>query len=346
MPALTTFRRLQVGREATPGTLVPATRQIIGDGALNETAQKYFSPYPMGVRVDGGGAGTTLQRGTEFSVDTELTAEEILWPLLTGIEGGVTPTPGATGDEAAQTWVFAPPPTAGSADIIDTMTMEYLQSDGVTNFLVNRAGNCFTSGFTLNWAASQIATMNWTGMGRAREASPVPTAAIVPYPSRQPLASNFTTVSLDPTWAGLGTTPIVGTVEGGQVAVTTGLAAKYKMDGRETLDFSHVFPGLVTGTVQLTMELESQAAAELQHWRDNDLRYLRILQVGSVIDDTATSIRRSIRIDACIRLTDTPTFSDSDGEQVMQLNGALTFDTDPDQFLEITVINEITEASL
>lgn len=334
------FERVQIGREANHGVKVPATRQLIGNGTLLEAYEYYHSAYPMGKRATPGGAGIITQRGTNFTQETELTSQDILWPLLTGIKGGVVPTAG-TAPDTSQTWEFIPDLDTGDPEV-DSATVEFSESDGVTNHVVNVATYVMTSEFSLGWQAGQIATLNWSGFGRARQDGPL-TPALVPYTTRKPLLSTFTGFYADDTWADIGTNQLLAVVDAGELTVNTGLAPVYKMDQRPDLDFSLHRPGIVSGTLSLTLELAENATAEYEHWRNNDLRYFRIQTRGAEI---APSVYHQVTADLAVRLNAAPTFSENEGEIRMELNGELVYDFDSGNILRFEVINDVAAEDL
>src|SRR3990172_1865926 len=147
------FNRLQIGMEviSTKGTGVPATRQIIGDHTMAEEQDFYRSPYPAGVRSNVGGAGTITRKGVSIDINTELTAEEILWALETGVLGGVTPS---TVDVSARLWAFTPDITTG-VTTINTASVEMQRSDGVTAHYYGEAYYAMTQSFKIDWAFNQ-----------------------------------------------------------------------------------------------------------------------------------------------------------------------------------------------
>lgn len=305
------FNRLQVGMSVigTKGTAVPATRQLVGDHTLTEEGDMYRSQYPAGVRANLGGAGTFLRKGTAIDYNSDMTAEEILWFLQTGIKGGITPS---TVDTNAKLWTFTPELTT-AVTTIDTMTAEMARGDGTTNHYYGECAYVMTESFKLDWAFNQIGKLTAKLFGRARQTDTL-TAAIVPYPTREPLASNQLAVYWDTAWANLGNTALAGLVRSASLDVSTGYAPDYVLDGRTDVDFGLHKVGPLSAKLSITMEFDSVGAAKFALWRSNSLVYIRLHTTGSLIG--AVSALKFIRVDGAYRFVSAPVFS-NDGDQVL-----------------------------
>lgn len=90
--ALRAFSKLQLGIETpTPGTIVAASRVIMGQHDFIETEDFYRPDYPEASRANVGGSGSLVGKGMDVNIGSDLSAEEMLWALLTGVRGAVTP---------------------------------------------------------------------------------------------------------------------------------------------------------------------------------------------------------------------------------------------------------------
>lgn len=329
--AIKPFELVQAGREATKGTLVPATRKLVGNGLLKEVVERYFSEYPRGVRASVGDYGSVVMQGVEFEMETELTDNEVLWPLLLGIRGNVTPA----GAGADRTWTFTPQLTAEPT--IDTATLEFALSDGTTNHIYREAGYCMCSGFEMEWAFNQVAKLRWRGFGRARQTGS-PTAALTPYSTREPLVSALTTVYIDATGAGIGGTAVAAIVRSAKHTCETGFTPDWTLDGRADKDMvSHKW-GSLKGGLQLVLELNATAATEYANWRAGTKRFIRVKNTGSTIG----AGNRTVQVDGCYRLRSEPSVS-YDGEYaVLTFDFEAVYDSTWTKILEYLAINEIT----
>jgi hypothetical protein len=325
--ALVPLTRIAFGLESEPGTPATATAVIPATAEYEEQAEFYRPTHPYGVRVAGGGAGVIVARGSSLKVETELTAEEILWPLLTGL-GQATPA----GTEAPYTWTFAP--ALGAAPTVKTATAEVVRTDGVTNHYVAIAPYCITKGFSIEFSASEIATLSWEMEGLPRAAG-APSATAQPYGDRAPLPGALARVFVDDSWAALGTTQLVGSVRSGSVEVETGLALARTVDGRADLGPSHHVANMLAAKLSLVMELNETGAQHIQRYRNNSLAFVRVAFQGPPVGGQP----RSVTIDGCWRVAGSPKFQ-ADGEQVtIGLDLELVQDPTSGNALQVVVVN-------
>lgn len=327
--------KLQMGIEvvSTKGTLVPATRLIRANATLAEEADRYRSDYPQGIRANVGGAGSIMRRGITLGVETDLTPEEVLWPLMTGVLGSVTPTGGGT----AKTWVFTPE-LSTAVTTIQTATVEMLHSDGSTNHYYGESGYCMTSSFKMDWAFNQPAKLSWNMFGRARQTD-TPTGSLVPYTTREILVSNSLAYYLDTTWAGLGGTQKTIVLRSASFECTTGYAPDYTLDARTDADFVQHNVGRITAALSLVMEVNATGAAAFTNYRSNDIVYIRLKNTGSAISGGGNE---TVQIDGAYRFTTTPTFS-RDGDVVLvTYNLESVYDSTSGKTLEFTAINQLS----
>jgi len=106
------FREIwQIAKEATYGTIVPATRQLSGEssGHLNRTRANHEIRVSTGTRDNvRGNKPRAVTAGGAFSQAFD--ADEIIELFLAAIQGGVTPVTAL----GASTWVFTPSTTLDS----------------------------------------------------------------------------------------------------------------------------------------------------------------------------------------------------------------------------------------
>lgn len=326
--AIRPFEAVQIGKETVAGTRVAATRKLVGAGLLKEEVDRYYSSYPRGLRATVGGMGVTLRRGTVFTMETELNAEEILWPLSMGVKGGVTPV----GAGADKTWTFTP--TLNVLPTLDTATIEFAESDGSTNQIYTEAGYCLSTGFKCDWPLNGVAKLSWTGFGRARQTDTI-TPAMVPYPTREELVSPNLLVYADNTYAGMGGTLLSAVVRSATFECMTNHAPDYTADARADLDFTSVKFGNLAGKLSLVLELNATAATEFANWRANTQRYIRLKSTGNAIGAGF----KTVQIDGSYRVVGTPTFSVDGDFELMTLELEAVYDATGGKILEFVIIN-------
>lgn len=326
MPAIRSLRRFQIGYEATPGTPVAATVVVPGDGRVTENRVSYRPGYPDGVRATTGGAGIITQRGTQWQLQFDVTSVDLLPFAASGI---VNATPTGTGP---YTWVFTP--SIGNADpaTLKTLTIEFAESDGITNHLVNIAPYCVTQSIQIAAQNQGITTATASGFGRARQ-SGAPSTSAAPYAGRQLIPGMLWRVYADTSWSSMGGTLLANTVRQFQFTIMCGWEPDYTLSGRPDLDFSGVKPLPVSAQLQLTLELDAVAASRIQNWRDNALVYIRLR--------ASPSASNELTIDGCYRFNDDLSFSEDGDVVLVQFTADAVYDSSAQKIVEITAKNEV-----
>ena len=331
--AIRSLRKMQMGIESTKGTLVAATRVIVGEGHLIERRQRYRSSYPRGYRANVGGAGVLTKQWSEINVETELSAEQVLWPLMTGVKGAVS----GSNSNNAFTYTFTPQLTTGIITI-DTATVEFMQSDGSTNHYYGESGYALTESFKIDSTPDDIAKLSWKMFGRARQTD-TPTAALSAYTSLEELPGALLFVYLDTTWAGLGGTQLTGIQRAVSFECMTGLKPDFTSDGRADKDFSKHSVNPLSAKLSITWEFDSVGASRYANYRANDIVYIRLKWTGGTAGSAGT---KTVQIDGAYRFVDDPQFSYDEDQVLMAANLESVLDTTSSKTLEFTAINGLS----
>lgn len=303
--AIRPLTTLQQGIESTKGTIVAATRKRPGDWNFIEEQDFYREDYPAGLRANVGGAGVITRKGAIVEGETNLTPEDFLWPMLCGVEGGVTPA--TTDDE--ELWEFEPDLDTGN-ETINSSTFEWQESDGSTAHYYGEAGYGMCESFEINWAFNQPAKIRERWFARARQSSTM-TAALTPIPGRVPLIAPKLSIFLDSSWSGLGGTQLTAVNRSGSLKVNTGYAPNYTNDGRSDVDFVNHKTGLHTATLSLVLENNAAGAARFAEFRANSIVFVRLNFAGALI---GAGNPRMVQIDGAYRFVG-PTNRNNDGQQ-------------------------------
>lgn len=327
--AIQDLLRLSAGIEVTKGTIVPATVQLVGQPEWIEEVETYQSEYPDGYRVPSGGAGVVKRRGVIVKVASKLTAEDIMWPLNTGIRL-VTPV-NSSGD---YTSTFSPQLTT-AIPTIGTASLEYVESDGSTNHIARKVGYAMCDQFSIEWAMNEPAALNYQFFGRASQALASP-AAVVPYTSRygQELVTPLLSVYWDTAWSGLGGTQLT-VVRSGKFECMTGFAPDWKAAGRTDLDFYIHKVGKLTAKLQLVLELDAVGAAKFGQYRTNDVVFVRLSQLGN----TVAAVPRKVQIDGAWRFASTPKLGPDGPTRLVTVDLTNVRETVSNKSLEFVVVN-------
>ena len=318
------LRKVQVGFESAPGTLVAATQQLVGTFVLTEEIDRHFEENPRGVFVPVTAGGIDIRKGAILTGEQELTYEEILYPLQSGLLLDAVPT-----GIGPYVWQFLP--DWATVNALKALTVEYVIDDGSTQHYEREFGFGICRSFGFDFAFGEIARMRTEYFGRATQSSTF-TTSLTPLTGRSPVASNLLKVYVDDTWGGLGGTQVSTLVRSATLDIVTGRDPDYTLDGRSDLDMVGIRTGRATGTLSLVMEHTADAATEIGKWRAGSQRYIQLI----VTDGT-----KIIQIDFSGVYTSPPVFSQEDDIEIVTMELALEYDTTASEALDITVTNQI-----
>jgi hypothetical protein len=328
------FDLIQLGEEATKGTAVPATVQIPATISIDEQESHYRSDHPRSVRATRGGVGVVTRKGMTVGIETELSPQDILWPLHTGVLGNVTPA----GAGADKTWTFTPELTT-SALTVDSATVELVIGDGTTNHYAREFAHGLTRSMSIRWSEEDVATLSWEMFGQA-SAVTTPTAALTPYSARQQLVSQMLSVYRDGTWAGLGGTQVLGVVRSADFALTTGLEPKLTLEGRANRDMSGFkVTGPLAATLDLVLEFDSVGEARsYAAFRSNSNEFIRLATVGDVLGGS----NYQVRIDGSYRFASPPALQADGDLNLVGISLEAVYDETGTAQLEFVVVNDLS----
>jgi hypothetical protein len=273
------YKRLfQVGKETTPGTPVPATRKVYGTGSLTRNRAIHMVEEQTGTRAMSiGGKVRAVVAGGSFV--QSLSADEIIEPLLMGVQGSVTPT---TVDVSAKLWTFK-----ATGATIDTATVEWFdgqrdwQQTGVNVDTISIAGKVDTdTTVTVGFFGREMVTNTQTPALADR------TIDIIEGWETQ--------LFIDALGATPGTTNIPGTLLDWKVDFSNNMMRKYFADN--TTATGAVILGKIGLKVELTLEADAAALAEYTN-RETAVQRLIRLQFGNNILIGSTTAKKLVSID-------------------------------------------------
>ena len=285
---------IQVGKEATRGTLVNAARLVVAnDATLSDLAEMHqFENQLAGVAVRTIRSPVQVGAGSELKVMHPLDFEQALLPFMGGMRGAVV---GAVLDTSAYTWTFTPPVAADP--LPDTWTVEVVEDD-FANEDEFEFGYGIVTEIEVKGGADQVAEISYSMMGRAVKTGTKTPALTLPT-DIHPAANMLWAVHVDGAWAGLGTTQIVGQVVDFTWKWSDYLFPRYTLDGRADLDFpQYGFKGDRVADLTMTVFVDTNngfADAELVHKKAGTGRAIRLgLDTGVVIGGTTATRRMHI----------------------------------------------------
>lgn len=322
------LRKLQLGFEGTAGTLVAATKKLVGESSYTPNIKRIFEEYPRGERAMVTGGGFSVMKGSTIEHEGPITYEEILYPLLSGLHNDAVPL-----GSGPYTWEITPVLTGQAS--IKTLTAEFDIDDGSSLHYEREAGYFHCTEFEITIEPNEDAKIKWTMEGRAEQASTM-TTALTPITGRTVVPSNLFKLWIDASGGTIGTTAKLQTLRSVKIKVTTGVKGDFTLDGRTDLDLTGLQSQMLKGEVELTLEHNANAATEIGIWRtDGGVRLIRLKADNGL----ATTANKAITFDMGAVYTDDPEFSEEDGIELVTMKAALEYDSGLTTAFLATVIN-------
>lgn len=294
--AIKALTRVQVGKETTRGTAVAATRRLVLTEATYRRIeeQEQFEGEMNGLLVRTTRPPLAVRNGTELEIAFPLDFEQILFPLLAGVKGGVTPTQPGTGD--AELWTFTPGVSADPAP--DAYTLEFDERSGA-DAAGMEAPYGIVSEIVIAASFEGVPTVNVSLF--AQKTTDGSSTGSIALPTLNKAAGPLWAAYFDDAWADLGDTQVTGQIYGFSATIRTGLSAGFYMDGRSTLDFTRyeVGPRMVDLTLDVTHDPASAALiqSEEAHKSAGTTRFVRLQVDGPAFDSPDNALAHFVRLD-------------------------------------------------
>lgn len=342
MARSTVAQRVQIGLEATPGTVVPANKSLGSlSFALSPSVEtNEFRPkgmkYPTIVNAN--------KEWAEGDLDGTPTYEEVVYPLSSVFSEATVAEvmDGATATGAYQ-WQFSP--KSQGADDPQTFTVQ--TGDAVQ---CEQTAHVLVTDFNLDFSRDENA-LGGTAIGTRLDKDATLTASPDPVSDDlTPIQPGQVCIYMADTQAELS----VGGVSDSTKRFGTVLHANPSIGGRFnpvwylncTLDSFATFVEAPEPTFEVDFLTEANDAgmAFLDQFRAGQTKFLRIEATGPVIYEGATTaedVRMLFRWDFAVKVNEPGDMSDEDG--VYAINPTLTVVHDPewDRATQVTVINTV-----
>lgn len=328
MPRDAVNEKVQIGVEATPGTLVAATRRL---NALSFEAGVEFDAdefRPTGSKFPT--LVTPTKEWTAFDVAGRVTYDEIVYPA-SSVFGTATVTPGSGPDAGTSSWRFV----AGSGS--DTTPKTFTVEEGQTD-RAHRAGRVTLESLGFTFDRNNAPELSGSAFGLALEDGITLTAAGVTDTPPVPVQIGEVTVYLDATAGAIGTTKLGGLFD---VELELGDRANPVWLIDAALDsFAGVAEGETMGEGSMTLEASAAGMAHLATARAGATRFLRIEAIGPNI--AATSVPHRFRLDAAVKIADVDDFGEQDGRRTIGYSFTVVRDGTLGHGMALEVRNALT----
>lgn len=320
------LERVQIGKEATRGTAVAATKRMGGLSILPKPELDTLQPNLVGSKL-GLATGGVQKEWTSATIEGDPTYSELAYLFASLITAPVS-TIVAAGPAYKHVFTMAD----SDPDNPHTYTVEAGSATRALKFthgLVNEL-DLKLSHKGIECKGAMIGQKLTDGI--------ILTAAV---PVLDPVALTASAVDLfiDTTGAGIGATQ-----------VTRNYAAEFSIKNR----YGTVWPNLSSAAsfadyvelrpnigIKLKLEADTYGMGKLADLRAGNRLFTRMKVTGPVIAATAYTFQ----LDACVVLTGVTDYGDDDGVTVLGLEGMVAFDTAWAKGLEVSITNLLTAIS-
>ena len=325
MPGVKALRKIQIGRESTAGTAVPATEIWRGEGTGEDQRTVVFPAEDVGYLSGTNRSYTPRVYGAIDLASTPATFEQL--PHI--LEGGVSAV-SATADGSGYIRVYPFPTTA--ANTIKTYTIE-----AGDNQQAEEMEYSFVESFSLEGRVGEA--WNMTAAWRGRQWTPTTYTGALSLVAVEEMLFSKSKLYIDSASDAFGTTVKSDTLLAANLAATSGIMPVFTANGE--LYFSFVKTVMPEVVLTITFEHDGTATAEKAAWRAGTARNIRLLCEGSALGTPGGFTKKSALIDLSGKWEAFAAIADENGNDTITGTFRARYDTTAAHFATITVVNEI-----
>jgi len=328
------FYKVQSYKEVTRGTAAAATAKLmayhlrpkVGDRSIVQPVEDRGSKFGA---FRGFSVRKQADMGNLETGDSGLTFEDVLYPLLMAVKGGVTPTtPDPTNAASGRLWTFTP--TSGSADNPDTFTIEW--GDDVQAW---ESEYCFGTGLTISGRVNEAWALSMPMVGRQHTAGEF-TGALSDR-TVESVITNLSKLYMDDSGGTIGTTQISSAFVGFEWNLGDHFYPVFTGDGNyyfTTHAEKKVFPKL---NLDIIVDSTTKALITTKYTTPT-VQLVRVDGLGTLIGGT---IYNRVQIDGAYRIMDISSLEEEDGLSRVRMSLAAEYDSTYAKMYEISAQNTI-----
>lgn len=329
MPGSKALRKIQLGREATPGTAVAATTLWRGLGVPEDLREAVDVEEDIGIM---GGA----DRSYIASVDAQFELESVpatFEQIFHIFEGGIKLVGTGVADGAGSGKIYAYTFPTTVKNTIKTYTIE-----GGDDQQAEEMEYSFVSEFGLEGAAKEALMMTATWKGR--QITNTTFTGAISVPTVEDIIFNKGKLYIDAIGGTIGTTLISNSFLSMSLSCVTGWQAVSTADGN--LYFSLVKSVKPELTCEITFEHDATAVAEKTNWRALTSRLIRIQFEGTALASPGTAYTyKTLRLDMAGRWSNFDKLGEQDGNDILTGTFSSRYNPTAGYMATFTVVNEI-----
>lgn len=324
----------QIGREAVPGTAVPATKRLgslsLSPGISTETGM--FRPSGLKFAT----VQALNQEWVEGDLEGQPTYDEVVYPLSGALGQPVTSNimDGATPTSAYQ-HVFTP--SSSAADNPFTFTLEQGQ-EGVQ---AERFSHILFTGFSLDISRSEV-SMGGGFIGKKAEKGFNPTDGLaIPADLRPILPGHFSVYAAD-TAAGLDAgTKLLRVISAAPEVSDRYNPAWFVNAAEESFTTWTENADGPTAESGMTLEADANGMAYLDKLRSGETFFLRLEALGAELDAGVADTQLRFTWDMAVKAREVDTWSDEDGIWAIPFTFQMVHDPTWGKATQVTVVNTL-----
>lgn len=327
MAGIKPLRKIQLGKEATPGTPVPATTIWRGMGTIDDQREVKIVQEDVGLLTPSSRSYTSKLLGAIDFDDVEFTFEQFPHILEACLLGGQTPAADGTGTD--KIWTYPYPTTA-------IPTLKHYTIEGGDNQQAERIEYGYVDSFGLSGKSQEAIMMKASWYGR--QVSKNAFTAALTVPSVAQCMFGAAKLYIDP--AVFGTTLKSLTLMAFELSVKTGITPAFPSDN---LYYSFVKRNYPEVTLKVTFEHDGTAVAEKDAWIAETDRCIQIKAEGPAVQTPGTLYqKKTVLINTAGKWTKFDKIGEQDGNDIVQ--GTLTggYVAGVTGMGSIVVVNELT----
>lgn len=324
------LRKVQLGRQASAHTAVPATTVWRGPAIMPSDDDTHVMPEE---NIGFSSKTTRSYSPSKYASLVFPTTEATFQGIQHVLEGGVkTVTPVADG--VGTGFVNAYPLPSGDVNATKLYTIE-----GGDNKTVEEIEDAFVVDFELSGKKNEswMLTSSWGG----RQAVVSAFTAGLSIPVVSEMLFNKSKLFIDEVGGTLGNTQIVNSWIEAKLKITTGLKAQFTAEGERTFSFVD-FIG-ARATLELSLLHNATVAAEREKFRSDTARQIRMLIEGKTLTTPGTYSKETFRVDGAGLYTSFGAPNDEDeGSNVNKAVFEMAYDATAALFCNLLLVNQLS----
>lgn len=314
MSGIRQLRQIQLGKEATAGTLTTATTRWRGLGAFTDDREVTFPEEFIGVIGGGDRSYIAKSSGTLSLDDTDATFEQLPHILIAGIAATTAGVQEGTGSGYTYTYNIA----HSTAPVIQTYSIRAGDNNQAESMKY-----AFVQSFSIKGNAGEAVTMSAEWIGHDITTATFSTGVTVPEVETILAAKNA--LYLDTAGGTYGGTPIDMTLIAFEANFDSLIMPKWVMRpfGNSNTSFAFHYAGNREITGSLTLEHNSTAADQIAAFRNQTPQLMRMYFFGSALSTVDTSVdwtTKVMTLDLPIKFESLDPLDDVDGNSIVKLN--------------------------